>query len=702
MKLHTQLLRPVSLAVMSYPLLVQAQAVVSPDHAQTLPGVTVRAKQAGNDVSAVKADQASVTRSGASVLDTPQSVSVIPVQTTLDQAAQTVGDVVRNSAGTRPANYFGTYESVYARGFWMTTTSNYLRNGFRWVHLSQPAKRNIERYEIIKGPAGLDYGRVEPGALMNIVTKQPLEAAFREATVSVSEGRGWDVGMDLTGPVNDARTVLFRLNGGSNRQAFVSDAVNPRQDDIAGALTFKWSPDTRFDLDFEYTNRDQLIYPGLPVPNPRDANSANAVPLNNFYGEPAARFDGKHELFTARVAHQFSTLWQGTLAYSRNNTMRDVKQIRLNGVSGNTVNRAANPFRQEFDVTTWQAEVKGQVQLGSTRHRLTLTVDRSGYERDGSSNNVGTVAATTLVNPTPRGATFQYGPVTQSTLNDTGIALQDYIELSPRFNVLAGVRRSSYKEVNPGSPAQKGSSTDPTLALIYKPQPEVSVYGSYAKSFNPNSGTLTAPNVYAPASRGEQFEAGVKADWLGGRLRTTAALYEITKTNVPTTSATNPQFSDVTGEQRSRGLELEAAGQLTAAWNVLASLGQTNAKVTRDNVAANVGKTPSQTPKYTASFWNTLQLSGSATGWTVGGGVFYTGSKFVANNNLVSVPGYTTVDLMASYQFKTGLPGTKLQLNLRNLFDKRHYEGGGSNAAGFTNLYPGLGRTLSASLAVPF
>ncbi len=648
---------------------------------------------------AVKVDRASVTRSGASILDTPQTVNVIPVQTAQDQAAQSIGDVVRNSASARPQSYFGTYESVYARGFWMTTTSNWMRNGYRWVHLSQPAKRNVERYELIKGPVGLDYGRVEPGALMNIVTKKPLETAYREVTVSASQGNGWDVGFDVTGPLNEAATVLYRLNGGKARQAFVTDEVDPRQDDLAGALTFKLSPDTRLDLDFEWTERNQLIYPGLPLPDPNDPDSTDRVPLDNFYGEPAGTFRGWHKAIAAQLEHRFSAQWSGRVGMSNNRMYRDVRQVRITGVSGNTVNRAANPFSQEWDVKTVMGELKGDLRLAGMRHRLTFTADRTGIERSGSSNNVGSVAATTLQDPQPTGATFTYGPDSKSEVTDTGYALQDYIELSEHWNALVGVRRSYYKEENPGRADQTGDSTDPTIALIFKPQPWVSIYGSYARSFNPNSGTLTAPDTYAPPSRGKQVEVGLKTELLDGRLRTTTSVYEITKTNVPTPSLTNPTFSDVTGEQRARGFELEAVGQLTRAWNVIASYGYTDAEVTRSNRPAEVGKRPTFTPRTTASLWTTYQLGGMAQGWTIGGGLFHSGGKYAALNNRLKSPSYVIADVMASYQFSQGLPGAKLQFNIRNLFDERHYE---SPGFGFTSQTPGLPRTLSVSLAVPF
>jgi iron complex outermembrane recepter protein len=675
----------------------QGQFVLRQVDINTLAEVTVT-DRAGYDAP-IKVDQASVTRSGASILDTPQTVSVIPVQTTQDQAAQTIGDVVRNTAGARPQSYFGTYESVYARGFWMTTTSNWTRNGFRWIHLSQPSKRNVDRYEMIKGPVGLDYGRVEPGALMNIVTKKPLESTYREITMGLSEGDGWDLGFDVTGPLNEAGTVLYRLNGGRSRQAFVAEEVKPLQEDLAGALTFKLSQDTSVDLDFEWTERNQRIYPGLPLPDPDDPRSSDRVRLSNFYGEPSGTFEGWHRAVTAQLQHRFDDQWSGRVGYSRNVMFRDVKQVRITGVSGDTVNRAANPFSQRFEVGTWVGELKGDLRLAGMRHRLTFTADRVGIERIGSTNNFGSVAPTSLRDPQPTGATFTYGPKSKSHVTDTGYAVQDYIEITPRWNALVGVRHSKYREENPGTADQTGSSNDPTVALIFKPEPWASIYASYARSFSPNSGTRTGPDTYAPPSRGNQVELGVKSELFGGRLRTSASIYELKKTNVPTPSLTDPMFSEVTGEQRSRGFELEVVGQITSAWSVLASYGYTDAEVTRSNRPEDVGKTPTFTPKNTASVWTTYRLDGAARGWTVGGGAFYSGGKYAALNNRLKSPAYTTVDLMASYEFASGLPGTKLQFNLRNVFDKRHYE---SPGFGYTSQTPGLPRTFSASLTVPF
>ncbi|MBA2723430.1 MAG: hypothetical protein H0U56_11155, partial [Methylibium sp.] len=331
------------------------------------------------------------------------------------------------------------------------------------------------------------------------------------ATLAGGQHGYWDVGFDLTGKLNESGSLLYRLNGGTGRQAFQASEVRPEQDDLAAALTWRLSPRTQVDLDFEVSRRDQLIYPGLPVPDPLDARSADDVPIENFYGEPDGSFDGRFELYTVRIDHRFSDRWSLNAGYSKNFTERNVRQIHLTGVSGNTVNRGANPFSQTFEVDTVQAELEGDLRLGGMRHRLTFTADRAGYTRTGSNNNLGTVDPIDLNDPQPTGATFSYGPESRSKVKDTGIAVQDYVEVNRFLNVLAGVRHSTYRETNPGVPDQTGESTDPTLAVILKPRRDVSVYASYASSFSPNSGTLTAPNTYAPPSEARQWELGAKA-----------------------------------------------------------------------------------------------------------------------------------------------------------------------------------------------
>lgn len=680
------------------------------DQASMLPTVTVSASAGAENRARVKADTATVTRSGASILDTPMTVSVIPVETAIDQAAQTIGDIVRNVAGVRTTTYVGTYESTYARGFFLSNANNYLRNGFRYVNLMQPAFHNIARYEVIKGAMSMDYGRVEPGALMNIVTKQPQADRFHEVRLGIGSKGYYEAALDVTGAVNESATLLYRLNGGTTRQAFVVDNVKPQQHDVAGALAFKLTSQTRLDLDFEYTQRKQLTYPGLPVPDPQDPSSANRL-LNKFYGEPEGTFNGQLMLFTARLDHRLNDNWSVNIGYSRNITKRKNRNVNFRGTSGTMVNRSAYPFSSDYDVQTIQAELKGDIELAGMRHRVNVIADTFGYKEDGRQTVAGPMASIDLNDPQPTGAPELIAPYQVSTtgkVRDIGIAIQDYVSLNAYLNLLAGLRYSDYsnKPADYSSgishPTQKGSNLNPTFAVIFKPQPWISVYGSYTSSSTPNVGVFTGPGQYASPSKAQQYEAGAKAEWLDGRLRTSVAYFNLTKTNVPTASLINPPFREISGEVNSEGWEFEAVGQLTHRWNVIAGYTFIDAEITKDNTPANVGKIPANTPRHSANLWSTYDLGGMAQGWTIGGGLFYTGSKYVATTNLACLPSYIVVDTMAAYTFGSMLPGARLQVNLRNVFNKTHYESGVASGANFITLYPGLPRTVLANLIVPF
>lgn len=678
----------------------------------TLPAVTVRAAYEAAALSRVKADTATITRSGASLLDTPMSVSVIPSQTTVDQAAQTIGDVVRNVPGLLAQTYVGTYESIYARGFWASTTSNHLRNGFRFVHLVQPAQHNVERYEVIKGAMSMDYGRVEPGALFNIVTKQPQAETLREITFGIGQRNFRELGFDLAGSLDEAGTVLYRLNGGTMRQAYATTAIDPEQHDIAGALAFKLAPRTQLDLDYEYTRRTQLTATGVPVPDPLNVRSADPL-VDKFYGEREGRFKGHHRFLSARLKHQLSDDWQVSLGYANSQTYRDNRNIYFQGIRNGLAERMAYPFDQTFDMQSVVAELKGRLMLAGMEHHLTVTADSVGYRDAGHFSLAdSSMPPVDPFNPVYTGAPALLVPLdaqASGKLRDGGIALQDRIIINPKWQVLAGLRYSRYSETPPdysgsGEPVQrqKGSHVDPMVGAVYKLQPWASLYGSYSRSSNPNTATRTAPGEYADPSRARQFEVGAKADWLDGRLRTSIARFDLTKTNIPTASLANPSFQEITGEIRVKGWELEAAGQLTPRWSVIAGYSIADGEITRDNDVQTVGRTPAITPRRLGNLWTTYELGGAAEGWTLGTGVFHTGGKYLNNSNEAKLPSYTIVDLMAAYRFRTGLPGARLRFNLRNVFDKTYYESGSANGVNVDTLYPGLPRMLSATLVVPF
>lgn len=675
---------------------------VANEGATMLEAVRVVAEQTALPT-AIKVDQASVTRSGASILDTPQTVNVITRELAEQQDAQTLADVVRNVAGMQTSNYFGVYDSVASRGFFISNTG-FLRDGFRFTNVTAMPRHHVARYEAFKGPASMDYGRMQPGGLINIVTKRPQVEPVGELSVGVGELDAYDISFDIGGALNERQNVLYRLDGGLMRQAFPSEVVAPEQSDVAGALSFLPGSRTRIDLSAETSHREQAFYPGLPVPEPMNAESADALPIGTFYGEGSAgSFEGEHRYLTARIEHRFNEDWALDAGYARNRTTRLGPYVQMSGLSadGLSANRRAFVGPLKYYNDTAQVQLKGRVALAGTLHRITLLADSSKYKAEYMLGGDGTIAPIDLYAPQQSGMVFDpLLPGGAVRTRDYGVSVQDYAELTRWLNLLLGARYSDYREINPDVPDQKGDNVDPTVGLVFKPRETISLYASLSRSSTPNAGTLVGPGAFAEPSDAEQVEVGGKAEWFDGALRTSVALYELTRTNVPT-AGPDPRYSVLAGEVRSRGWELEVVGQPTARWSLMFNYARTDAEITRDNTAANVGKTLSYAPKNGGGLWSTYALGGVAQDWSIGGGVFHTGDRFVANNNLVTLPGSTIVDLMASRQFDARLRNARLQLNLRNVFNERYYDTGYSNAQGFTSVIPGLPRTWSLSLTVP-
>jgi iron complex outermembrane receptor protein len=679
----------------------QVQAQAGDERPAALGEVQVSADRAGEAATPARRAQ-SASRLGLSVLETPRSVSVVERETLEQQGATTERDVLRNVSGVASrSEYYGSYSQFSVRGLWANNTYNYLRDGAKFMHLIDPPLFNIERVEVIKGPAALEYGQVAPGGLIQYVSKLPQAEALRSVRAGVGS-HGWRSGeFDLTGPIDTEGTLLYRLTGGASRGGSAVDGITPEKRGLGGALEWRITPQTRWRVQAETYRLETTSYPGVPVPVPTDPRSADAVDEGNFYGEPWLTTQGRMHFYASELTHRFSDALDARLYVSRNETERDVLLPMLAGVSGNRVARSywLAPG-QSYRSDTVLAELRGRWTTGAVEHRLLAGMDWRAMESRYGSSGTGALPAVDLWNPVtgiaaPAAATGS--PAVASDARNPGIYLQDRMAWGP-WALTAGLRHDRLKD-RYVKPQLDASKTQPSIALSYEPMPGTMVYASHARSFQANVGTLLAGNVAAPPSEGKQVEVGVKQEWLSRRLLTTASLFELELTNSPASDPANPGYSVLTGRQRIRGLELEAKGRIAPGWTVTAQATFMDPKVLADTVAgANVGNRVALATKRTASLWTQYRIA-AVPGLWVGGGLTHQGDKFLANDNRRRLPGYTVADLAVGYEMAGGL---RLQANLKNAADKRYYLDGTSNAAGFTSVTPGEARALQVTLDYAF
>ncbi len=263
--------------------------------------------------------------------------------------------------------------------------------------------------------------------------------------------------------------------------------------------------------------------------------------------------------------------------------------------------------------------------------------------------------------------------------------MQDQITFSDQFILLLGgridsVEQSSLDVLTDTRTSQNDVAFSPQVGLVYMPDENISVYGSFSRSFEQETGRSLDDELFEP-SRGTQYEIGVKADWLNDQLSTTLSLYNLTRSNVLTSDPRNFDFSIQTGEQRSRGVELNVVGEILPGWNVIAGYAYADAQVTEDNDIPE-GNQISNVAENAANIWTTYTIQeGDFEGLGFGLGLFYVGSRPGDLENTFNLPAYLRTDAAVYYNRDS----FRAQLNFKNLLDTRYFE----SANGRDRIFPG-------------
>jgi iron complex outermembrane recepter protein len=627
------------------------------------------------------------TRTDTPLRDIPQSITVVPQEVLRDQSATNITEALRNVPGVSQSSRSRDLGSVFfIRGFGVFASggsSDFLRNGLRETgEVLSELTPNIESIEVLRGPASVLYGQSSPGGSINFVTKQPLNDPFYEVEASVGSYDSYQGAIDLSGPLNDSGTVLYRLNAAYLDEGSFVDFYDRRQFTIAPVVSVALGERTRFILEGEYTDTSQAGVSSLPAIGTVFSNPNGEIPRDRNVNEPDSYEVQALSRVGYRLEHQFSDNWSIQHAFQ-------FKPIRRDGVSlynvsldadNRTLNRAVEFFSFDVDAYDLNVNLTGRFATGSIDHQLVFGVDLNRYE-DKFTLFEGTAAPLDLFNPTygqPFGEPIRVREArfSQDTL---GIYLQDQVTLTPNLKLLLGGRfdlatQASQDLVANTETSQTSDAFTPRLGIVYQPIEPISLYASYSNSFNPIEGTSFEGDLFQP-ERGTQYEVGVKAD-VNDRLTATLALYELTRSNVltPDTRPGIPpdQFSIQTGEQRSRGVELSIQGEILPGWNIFAGYAYTDARVTEDN-SIPVGARLDRIPENTFNLWTSYEIQrGSLRGLGLGIGFFFVGEKPAGLPSEFELPSYLRTDAAIYYQRDR----FRAAVNLKNLFDVEYFEDG--------------------------
>jgi len=627
-------------------------------------------------------------KSNASLLESPQSISVITAERIKAQGAQSVNEALRYTSGVRTESSGAQKmdDNLYVRGFLQGSQDIY-QDGLRVVTpgyfgFYAGETYGVDRVEVLKGPSSVLYGQQSPGGLINLVSKRPSAEPIREIELSAGSFERFQGAFDIGG-ANEDKTFMYRLVGVARDADTQVDYVKDNR--VYLAPSFTWRPDasTQLTVLTAYQKNEGSYYAQVPANAVLTRNAFGHIPFSRFLGEPAWENETTER---TTIGYEFSHRFNDHIRVEQNFRYTDFdnhrQYLQANGalVNQRLLNRRYTLRDIQGEGVTIDNRIGMDFDTGPFSHKALVGVDYL-WGKSLWSEQGGNAAAIDIFNPV-YGSTVNTSVFTSRSVQDirasqAGLYLQDQVKYG-KWLTTAGVRKDwawrDTKNVSTGSTSSQDDSAFTWRGgLTYLSDSGFAPYVSYSKSFAPVIGSDRLGNPYLP-ERGKQVEAGIKYQPAGYDSFITASVFDLARQNVQTIDPVNSNFSVQTGEVRVRGVELEGVASLGDGLSLTAAYTYNDAEVTKTNTAAQLGKRPTRVPVHAASLWLNYDFQMAALdGLSVGSGVRYVGETMGDDNNTFKVPGFALVDAAIRYDFGKRFPGARgltASVNFSNLFDK--------------------------------
>jgi catecholate siderophore receptor len=674
----------------------------------TLPTIQVTA---GNTNRYAAASSSTATKTNTLLRDVPQSITVITNELIKDQSVRSIGDAVRYVPGVGISQGEGNRDALVFRG--NRSTGDFFTDGIRDDVEYYRDLYNMERIEVLKGANGMIFGRGGSGGVVNRVSKQANWNPVQEFTFQGGSFNQKRMTADVGYVINDKAAI--RLNALFEDSDSFRDDVNMMRLGISPTVTIKPTQRTKIVASMERFNDHRTADRGITSFGGRPVD----VSRSQFFGDPRRSHANVDVLaFNSLIEHKFES---GITLQNRTNYATYDKLYQnvfanggLNGMTGLVSLGAYNNTTARENVFN-QTNLLYSLNTGPIAHTLMAGIEVGRQETHNRretglfNNNLATTSwFVPLSDPiTHVPITFRtrdgggdIDALNRSVVNVTSLYIQDQIEIIPQLHAIAGVRYDLFEvdfQQKNGLRDHLKTRDDliaPRFGLIYKPITPVSIYASYSQAYVPRAGDqLTALNVTVETLKPEKFttlETGVKWD-IRPDLAFTAAVYQLDRTNVINSIVGGQTF--LSKGQRTEGVEVSLAGQITSNWNVMGGYAYQTGELTSDIFGvAKKGASVAELPRHTFSMWSRYDITPSI---GVALGVIHRGSMYSSLTNRVVLPDFTRVDAALFAQFSKRFRG---QLNIENLFDAKYY----ASAQNDFNITPGSPIAVRASLIAGF
>ncbi|MEQ8551846.1 MAG: TonB-dependent receptor [Cyclobacteriaceae bacterium] len=683
--------------------------------------------------------------------DVPQAVSYVTKEVIADQQAYRIGDIAKNISGV---NMFSGYDDFTFRGFRSGSSDSKMINGLRTVGIfgPQPILANIERVEVIKGPASALFANTTPGGTMNYVTKKPLSEERKALSFTVGSFNTLRAIADFTGAINEEGTLLYRLNLGYEDADSYRNLQQNKSLMVAPSISFLLTENTRINFDLAVTQYKGKLDRGQPIFAATSGTNLNSTPISFAIGESSDYHTNNVQNFTLSLNHRFTDDFSFNASYMRFVWDEDLFEHRTSNSFavdslGNQIPtlmgmQVINRMRKQISDNLTSYFVYS-TKTGPLSHKLVAGFDyiqqqqpvgggqsiARGYRlKDGSVANsynpanadnylfnngipIPNIPHFNLESPEynvtyPHEYLFNirqsYSPTRYYTY---GFYLQDQISIN-RLKILLALRQENYRDVlnydTPDEEKVEQKKLLPRLGLVYQLTNDINLYATYTESFQPQSASvLTDPNVGGPFDplSANMWEVGAKSTLIKNRLAANLAIYRIEQNNilVNANDPINPDLLEQRGQEVSQGVELDVIGTITPNLSITANYAYNLAEITESDDVEQIGRIKENAPEHQGGIW---------TKYSIDRGVFNglgiaLGSNFVTERVTfdtyslgLKLPGYVLFDAAIFYS----VDKFRISANINNVLDKTHWTGGYS----YTRLFPGAPRNYLLSVGYTF
>lgn len=670
-------------------------------------------------------ESAAIGKSDIPVLETPQAISVVPQELIEARGVTRLADALRTVAGISSASTYGFYDGYTIRGYDASYSSVYLDGLISETGVGTNQELfGLERVEVLKGPASMLFGQAPLGGLINLVSKRPHDDAFLNVSASAGSWNAWEGTLDANAPLTSDGRVLARLSVlYRDTDSFVRNAGQNRIF-VAPAVTWKIGPQTELTVLGRWQRDHDNPYSPLPAYG-TVLPGVVSLPVDfslNGRGDQRVVNNQERRQIGYVFEHHFSNALRFTqsLRYTYRTTDWDRWMFAAGFIDANGHRTATptetlgrflyGPYHTRAKDLALDSRMAADFSTGSIRHAIVGGVDyrqnRENFSNGGDYNPLDNPLS--LTNPDYDRPLVNLGgaPYADKTRShQTGLYAQDHMKFGDRFTLTLGGR---YDWVDGNGDTSHAFS--PRVGATFAILPEAVAYASWSKSFTPQSpgdkqvtgvtgdGTLILASL--PPERGENYEIGLKFAPAESAVSGTIALFQLTRQNVETSDPDYPNFFKVSGEQRSRGIELEGQWRPLAGLSLNVAYAYIRGKITRDNDYP-VGAELLNFPHHNLTLFGQYAVQDGALKGLYGSlGMTYNSQRSgsyqrdASDRTVLPLPGYAIVDAGLGYRRS----GWGIQGNIGNLFDKRYWP----SANALTRVTPGMPRNFRITVSREF